>query len=439
MRLICGVIIIKKYFFFVGILYILTILSYFFIILFAINGTIKINLHGLFKIILLLLPLFLFYKYAYKIKRKALLILAKIILFLLSVPILLSSILFSTFLILNYPPINEYEDKIIRVEASVEEHNNFMVLNEMVEDFVKQYDEDITYIRSNKSEEVGIKLNSNVKERSDIIEFIINNPMGFTNMERLQLMKIFDLEISQIRNSLDNCNNDHAIQRYNRLWLMSEQFIKSKEPTLIAKLQLDYLINELIELYFANNMIFEKNDLEISLLDSILYNMDYFYSACMSNEYFLTKELIMEELPKIHEKLGFIVWPFFDKNKTFKELHDFYYLTIERIHEPYYEWQGEADISDEFNFYQRTDYLRNPVGRILTSVALPRISGLHIKHNETKSRLLIFKYVVNQEDDMPVDPLTGERFEYIEKDDQRFIVSNFINDDGELAIKYQIN
>jgi len=297
------------------------------------------------------------------------------------------------------------------------------------------------------------------QDREQLLEFLAQNvvsqPEGAFSFDaappRVSRMSgLAESELATIAELLDAGNEAAARKSYLRLWKVADNLISGNPITLIQYLIAVGFTDQLVDFYLEGDKQRELSSGGELLRTSAAIRLKLVDAEAnaFTAEYFTASNLFSsspEELCRVFEEDGDfclfkIPWPFFDVNRSLRSRHDFYLTLVTSSRLPPYE-RKMPDYEKESDWPIRPSVLHNPVGSSLFGVFIPLISNFVGSKDTLRAKLAVLGYVIETGasgnfDDVPIDPLTGERFVVTDKGDTIAIASSLMKH-GEPAVSYE--
>lgn len=381
-----------------------------------------------------------------KLEKRVIKSILVFILFLVSLPLLIIGVIMNLLVYFNYPPseeiIADFPVAIEQEKIKAKEEGLNIEADEMLREFRNQYEIyklDLEKKLIEDKEELERLLAKTEADRKELIRLLAKPPLNLPN-RTYGIRDLFNLEIIGIKKNLEAENLAVALTNYNMLWLVANNFIGSEKITehLLGVL----LIENLIELYFTYSNLIQAENISWQIVSQIKKNHTLGYQRYLKNDYYEFIAIIekIEEAASEGKAVKYLAsWPIIDFNYLKKEVYKYYQAVINRVKTPYYKWESEADLLEQYMYPlrdNRKDFLENPASKFILAFDLTSFEQLTYKHAQTESRLKIFSYAMNN-GELPIDPLTGEEFNLEKDHDQLIISSNYKNEAGEKIIRYK--
>ncbi len=265
----------------------------------------------------------------------------------------------------------------------------------------------------------------------------------------LPMARIELAEIKRLTAGNDQDSHETAAIKYLRLWTLATQLLNGGDllDKFITSMDLTIdLVNFYIDssargtLLSGGFLVFNSLQIQESLNGALKDGIDSEFVGLRNTLLERTDALCALE-PGVLCRFD-LPWPFFDKERTFREQFESVVeakeLSDPLFHEIEAEWD---DFRDRVGDRLSDSYFVNPVGPLASSI-YPFVGGLIVAKETVRSHLLAFEYfaassVTNHFGLAPTDPLTGELFAVNVTDDVVEISSSYAVN-GEKPIDYKI-
>ena len=240
---------------------------------------------------------------------------------------------------------------------------------------------------------------------------------------------------------------DEARTRYARLWTIAYNLVRAEGPMGFGQ----YLVAVDLGHVLTDFYLKEANSSRLNRGRSLLETVAAFsstlrgaYESGVTVQYVYSRDFIMqpEELCKDatgldYEYLGVCIfrlpWPFYDTNKTIRELHD---VLLDRVRLTMPPRRAGEPVPESYRRPEVSIWKNHVGSKLLNDLA--QFESFTIKDDELRSKLAILTWVIDGRhsgdfDDPPVDPLTGEPFTVTDKGGSVEIRSSYATMDGPLT------
>ena len=284
---------------------------------------------------------------------------------------------------------------------------------------------------------VALTRNEGANEEA-LLEFFAQNVVSVPNSYSyrtevprvVRLAGIATSELEKVTELLERGDGPAANDRYLRLWTAADNMVTGN-GALIQHLVGLGVVGALISYYLdGNSEALRPSVQEIEGLSaSIESKLEDSFANGMVAEYVTVRNTLLEFRGRsgcvflIDEGLRSCQWdagwPFYDEHKTMREVHYFYFKTIELSRQPFFATDRDpafADLEARYGAeYSVGDIWTNPFGTGLLRVITPLISRFSSSTDFTRAKLSAFRFALEATatgnlGDPPIDPLTRKPF-----------------------------
>ncbi|MDQ2086595.1 DUF4149 domain-containing protein [Herbivorax sp. ANBcel31] len=377
----------------------------------------------------ILLALFIFYKKISFINKLP----AQITLIVLSAVVYLVMTFGIVIFAINYPPKEDYVEKMELITITKEHHRNGEELFELLTEFNEVFHSLNVEVSEDELDEYAIGfLEDTDDERNSISNFLKSNDIAISTRPRIELedssfsqqeneafvdavINFIELELVEVKILQNEGQGRDAANKYIDLWKTVDAILSIKNTNYNYSLLYSYIIQQMGSYYYNNQAeLNEYNFARISnITENIIEKLDNTYKNMVVADYYILKANKAE----VSETLN---WPFFDKNRTLKKYHSFFYSMIEKIDRPY-----DETITYEEPIEDVGVFTRNPMGEIQYAEEIQMFEAVlfdEIISNYTnrKTELGVYMYAINYKrnpENIPKDYKTGGEVQIREYDD----------------------
>lgn len=331
------------------------------------------------------------------------------------------------------------------------------------------FDETLVYVYDPESspqgwERAGSLLDaSNAIDRNELLDFLSTVPVSVPSDDAFVELGIPDFalltqvvshELAAVDNAAEREDWDKVNRLYVRLWRAVDTFFTGN-TILIQNLVGITMATQLIDYYMTSprqDRLTAENDVR-QIAASVRDRLDDAFVSGIAGEYVAARYVYVNAPDALCDLgasdtlrfcLPFAPWPFFDKTQTMKIHHDLLAVLAEVSRQPFHASKSGRDA-------YRVDYARittpsrfdNPIGSQLLRGIVPDVGGFVYSKEKLKSRFAILLFVVDaratkQLPTIPIDRLTGRPYQVQDKGRTLEIVSSYVEDDGEVALRYEV-
>ena len=253
---------------------------------------------------------------------------------------------------------------------------------------------------------------------------------------------------------------DRAYEEYLRLWTIAHNMVAAQGPITLIQYLIGVGLGVSLSEFYLDPEGVEIGTLPIDeRLLEVTGRMDvavsHGFAKGMAAEYRAVKDTLVESAEETCDQFGFtgsflgvcfteMPWPFYDKNKTLRTVHDLYAKAVAVSQEPAYGRRDQMleEAREEFDAVARWSFWTDPVGSAFLAAVVPQIVGFAGRHDPLKSRLAIMRWAIagaqsGDYSDVPIDPMTGQPFRVTDKGATLEVETESESDEGE-PIKYEI-
>jgi len=422
--------------------------------------------YGLFALLYILtIAAYLIYPKYGPFLDKKLRTVCTVLLFVMSIIFNVTALALAVFMVANYPEEKPFVVKLAFPSDSENGLSGFLEIKTLADEFYENNGEEMQNLSVEikdfnfENDDILELLESTREGRELILKTLAEKPLsqpieilndpGKETFHYFVIRELVNLELTEIARLINNDKHSLAQSRYLRLWKISSNLLTGKSETLqynVAFSLIDSLSKFLLRYPRATAPVNGKELLDVTLkvdseLDSSCENIFVYEYVFLENLFKALKGVNTFDFtgPLYAEALNYMnYWPFFDYYKTLRMFHDAFSNLAGFCKKPYYSIENSLNdyvtrAQAEFDNMPR---LVNPVGNIITAIALPYLEKFIINKERTKSNLNIVIYAIrslrdNNFADAPIDNLTGRPYLVTERSGSVEIKSEFKREDGE--------
>jgi hypothetical protein len=222
-------------------------------------------------------------------------------------------------------------------------------------------------------------------------------------------------------------NKEKVLKRYKELWRGIDTFYSAKDGDILSYIRTSLNEGKLYWLINSDYIFFNREELSdlIPILDNILINRDEYRKNMWKIENWVARKNIENISEK--ELKGVNPWPLFSIKKYIKLDDEITSYRVEYVDE-----MGKKDFTPDFQKYRNIrnlkegryhTFLFHPAESALALLNLSSYVGIQENINIKEGSLLAFRYLLgdDQGKNPPLNNLTGEPMQYIEKDGMAII------------------
>jgi hypothetical protein len=331
------------------------------------------------------------------------------------------------------------------------------------------FEETLVYVYGPESspdawERAGSLLDAtNAIDRNELLDFLSTVPVSVPSENTFVVSEIPDFalltqvvphELSAVDTAMEQEDWDKASRQYLRLWRAVDKLLTGN-VILVQNLVGITIATQLIDFYMTSlhqDELTAGNDVR-RIAASVRDRLDDAFVSGIAGEYVAARYVYVNAPDALCDLgasdtlrfcLPFAPWPFFDKTQTMKTHHDLLAELAEVSRQPFHASKSGRDA-------YRVDYARittpsrfdNPIGSQLLRGIVPDVGGFVYSKEKLKSRFAILLFVMDaraarQFPTVPIDRLTGRPYQVQDKGRIVEIVSSYIEDDGQVALRYEV-
>ncbi len=342
-------------------------------------------------------------------------------------------------------PVVSYEEKIKGWDSNHELNANYSYLENLLErlndyrskEIIRDINEEI------KSREIDNVIVSTEELRNKINELLLEGKIEYEiisnkkkSINMINLDYFLDVELYLAKEAIKKGDISFGQERIIELLDMINNILLSKSSILTHHL-LFLEIEKITDYYLLNREIFSNQLDFFGKIDEIGKNINKASENALiilaintKDDFTKTAINIRDNRGKKLEELKYLpknsLWLAYNEARTFRKLENYYINNIDLISGEFYRNSNKILEIRNSNNMKSTDWFINPVGNIMITIGNADLYNYYYKKERLLSKLEGVKYsLIENKQNIPDDRLTGEEFEVVEENGNRFIKSKY--------------
>ena len=334
---------------------------------------------------------------------------------------------------INYPPEENFEEKLELAVCTEEEYKNGEELFVLFNEFNDLFNSLNIEVEEDELDSYAVEfLENTAAKRESISKFIKSKDIAISTRPAIELednsfseqdiqkyvdaiVNFISLELVEVKTLQNQGKTSEAASKYIDLWNTVDAIISIKNTNVYYAMLYSYIVTQMGEYYYNNQEEFKEYNFSriSSITENILEKLDKAYENLIVADYYIIKN-------NKSEVSQFFKWPFFDLNATMRKYHSYFYSMIEWLNRPYDETITYEEPLEKVNVFDR-----NPFGEIqyaeeIKKFEIALFDQVIKNYINKKTEIGVYMYAINYKrnsENIPKDYKTGGEVQIKDYDD----------------------